>query len=109
MPKATITLSAEQIDFYRREGYLTLPAITPLEEVERLRQIYDRLFAMRAGREVGDQFDLAGTDQEDKPATLPQILEPAKYAPELAEALYRTNAQAIARQLLGPEAAYTGE
>lgn len=109
MPKATITLSAEQIDFYHREGYLTLPAITTPEEVERLREIYDRLFAMRAGREVGDQFDLAGADEEDKPATLPQIIDPVKYAPELAEAFYRANAQAIASQLLGPEAEYSGE
>jgi ectoine hydroxylase-related dioxygenase (phytanoyl-CoA dioxygenase family) len=109
MQKPTLTLSPEQIAFFKREGYLTLPAITTSEEVERLRDIYDRLFAMRAGREEGNQFDLAGTDEEDEPATLPQILNPAKYAPELAKALYRANAQAIATQLLGPETEYMGE
>jgi len=109
MQKPTVTLTAEQIVFFRREGYLVIPAVTTPEEAGHLRDIYDRLFELRAGRGAGDQFDLAGTDEEDKPATLPQILDPVKYAPELAEALYRANAQAIATQLLGPEAEYMGE
>ena len=105
----TVVLTQEQIDFYHREGYLALEAITTQEEVAWLRAIYDRLFAERAGREFGDQFDLGGTDEEDKPAVLPQILGPSKYAPELKEGLYRVNAFAIARQLLGPEVQYQGE
>ena len=105
----TVVLTQEQIDFYHREGYLVLEAITTPDEVAWLREIYDRLFAERAGREFGDQFDLGGTDEEDKPAVLPQILSPSKYAPELKEGLYRVNALAIARQLLGPEVQYQGE
>lgn len=105
----TVILTQEQIDFYHREGYLALEAITTQEEVAWLREIYDRLFASRAGREVGDQFDLAGTDEEDKEALLPQILNPAKYAPELKEGLFRVNALAVAKQLLGPEARPMGE
>jgi ectoine hydroxylase-related dioxygenase (phytanoyl-CoA dioxygenase family) len=77
--------------------------------VERLRAIYDRIFAERAGRDVGDQFDLAGADEEGKAATLPQILNPSKYAPELLEAAYRANAETLARQLLGPDAKFLGE
>jgi ectoine hydroxylase-related dioxygenase (phytanoyl-CoA dioxygenase family) len=109
MQKPTITLTTEQIAFFQREGYLALTAITTPEEVDQIRQIYDHLFEMKAGREEGNQFDLAGTDEDDKPAALPQILNPAKYAPELAKGLYRTNAQAIAAQLLGPEAEFMGE
>lgn len=109
MPKSTITLSAEQINFFHQEGYLTLPAITTSQEIAWLRQVYDRLFAARSGRETGDQFDLGGTDEDDKPATLPQILDPVKYAPELADTLFRVNALAVASQLLGPEANYQGE
>jgi ectoine hydroxylase-related dioxygenase (phytanoyl-CoA dioxygenase family) len=104
-----VVLTQEQIDFYHREGYLALDAITTPEEVEWLRGIYDRLFASRAGREVGDQFDLGGTDEEGKEAVLPQILGPSKYAPELKEGLFRTNAFAVAKQLLGPEAEPMGE
>src|SRR5919201_1469779 len=97
----TVVLTQDQIDFYHREGYLALDAITTPEEVAWLRAIYDRLFAAQAGRDVGDQFDLAGLDAEGQPATLPQILNPSRYAPELAAGLYRVNALAIARQLLG--------
>jgi len=102
-------LTREQIDFYHREGYLALEAITTTEEVEWLREIYDRLFASRAGRDEGMQFDLAGTDEEGKEAALPQILNPAKYAPELRDGQFRRNALFVARQLLGEEAAPMGE
>ena len=105
----TITLTSEQIDFYGRNGYLALDALTTPEEVEWLRGIYDRLFEARAGRETGDQFDLGGTDEEDRPATLPQILGPSNYAPELKQGLFRANAYAVAKQLLGPDALPTGE
>ncbi|MEM7533691.1 MAG: phytanoyl-CoA dioxygenase family protein [Chloroflexota bacterium] len=99
----TITLTQEQIDFYHREGYLTLPAITTADEITKIRDIYDRLFAERAGRAEGNQFDLAGADAEDERATLPQILGPSRYAPELNEFVFKANAHAIAEQLLGGE------
>ncbi len=105
----TIALTQEQIDFYRREGYLVLDAITTPEEVTWLRGVYDRLFERRAGREEGNQFDLGGTDEEGKPAALPQILGPSQYAPELREGLFRANALAVARQLLGSEQISGGE
>jgi ectoine hydroxylase-related dioxygenase (phytanoyl-CoA dioxygenase family) len=103
MPTPTIQLSQDQIDFFRREGYLTLPSITTEEELAKLRAIYDRLFSEQAGRAEGNQFDLAGTDEEDKQATLPQILNPSKYAPELNGFLFKANARSIAQQLLGGE------
>lgn len=103
------TLTQEQIDFYHREGYLVLEAITTPAEVAWLRGIYDRLFASRAGREEGNQFDLGGTDEEGKEATLPQILNPPKYAPELKAGQFRLNALHVARQLLGPDAQAMGE
>lgn len=109
MPEATIKLTSEQIAFYHREGYLVLPPITTPQEIEWLRGIYDRLFESRAGRERGDQFDLGGADEEGKQAKLPQILNPARYAPELKEGLFRANALSIAKQLLGDKAEPAGE
>src|ERR1051325_65201 len=97
-----ISLTPTQIDFYHENGFLVLDQLTTQYEVAWLRQIYDRLFRERAGREFGDQFDLAGTDEEGKEAVLPQILSPSKYAPELKEGLFRVNAMQVARQLLGP-------
>ncbi|HEY0866132.1 MAG TPA: phytanoyl-CoA dioxygenase family protein, partial [Fimbriimonas sp.] len=105
----TLRLTDEQVAFYHREGYLAIGALTTPDEIERLREIYDDLFIRRVGRERGDQFDLAGTDEEGKEASLPQILGPSKYAPELIEGLLFANARAAARQLLGEEAEFGGD
>lgn len=104
MPEPTVQLTQDQIDFYHQNGYLSIPNIMPLDEVEWMRKIYDQLFESQAGREVGDQFDLAGTDEEGKQAVLPQILGPAKYAPELKTSQLWVNAEHIVKQLLGPDA-----
>jgi ectoine hydroxylase-related dioxygenase (phytanoyl-CoA dioxygenase family) len=106
----TITVSAEQIAFFQKNGFVSISAITTQDEVRFMRGIYDKLFDSRAGREEGNQFDLGGTDEEGKRARMPQILNPKKYAPELNDTLFRVNALAIARQLLGSEeATYQGE
>jgi ectoine hydroxylase-related dioxygenase (phytanoyl-CoA dioxygenase family) len=97
-------LSDEQIRAFRSEGYLRLDRITSDEEVQRLRQVFDRLFETGAGRDRGSQFDLAGSDEEGRPPVLPQIVNPVEFAPELAETQFRAAATEIARQLLGPEA-----
>lgn len=102
-------LTSEQVAFFRDKGFLALPELVPLDEVETMREVYDRLFERRAGREVGDQFDLAGTDEEGVEAVLPQILNPSHYAPELAEGRYRQFALEICRRLLGPEAELGGD
>jgi ectoine hydroxylase-related dioxygenase (phytanoyl-CoA dioxygenase family) len=105
----TVVLTPEQVAFYHENGFIALDPITMPDEVAWLRAIYDDLFARRAGREDGNQFDLGGTDEEGKEAALPQILGPARYAPEMKQGLFRVNALAIARQLLGPETVATGD
>lgn len=104
MTQPTTELTQEQIEFYEREGYLSIEALTTQEEVAWLREIYDRLFSERVGREEGNQFDLAGTDEEGKEASLPQILNPSKYAPELNDSQLLKNATTISKQLRGEEA-----
>ena len=101
MTEPTARLSDEQIAFFTTNGFLALDAVTTPEEIHTMRRAYDRIFAARSGREEGNQFDLAGADEEGEEAVLPQIKGPEKYAPELADALYRRNATEIARQLLG--------
>jgi ectoine hydroxylase-related dioxygenase (phytanoyl-CoA dioxygenase family) len=105
----TSVLTTEQVDLFRENGFLALDSLASAEEVERMRGAYDRIFADRSGREVGDQFDLAGTDEEGREAVLPQILNPSRYAPDLAEGAYRARALAICRQLLGDEAEMGGD
>jgi ectoine hydroxylase-related dioxygenase (phytanoyl-CoA dioxygenase family) len=96
-------VSNEQLEFFRDNGYVVLDPIAGQEELETLRRIYDELFARRAGREQGAQFDLAGADEEDAEATLPQILGPARFAPELNDMEFKKMGASCARQLLGGE------
>ena len=88
-------LTSEQVECFRREGYLAIEAITSQEEIQWVRGIYDRLFSERAGRTEGNQFDLGGSDEDGKEEVLPQILGPAQYAPELEDAQFRLNAKSI--------------
>jgi ectoine hydroxylase-related dioxygenase (phytanoyl-CoA dioxygenase family) len=105
----TIELTPEQIAFFHENGYLAIESLTTPEEIEMLRGVYDRLFASNAGREEGNQYDLAGTDEDGKAPTLPQIMNPSRYAPEMANTLARANARRIAQQLLGSDNLHEGE
>lgn len=106
MKTSNVELTHEQIEFFHREGYLSLPAITTTYEVAQLCNIYDHLFEIKAGRDQGDHLDLTTTDEDDGEPALPQILNPSKYAPTLTDTLLRANAEAIARQLLGSDATF---
>lgn len=99
----TVTVTPAQVKFFHEHGFLAVDRITTGDEVERLQAAYDRIFAERCGREEGNQFDLGGSDEDGKPAALPQILNPLKYAPELGEVMARVNARAISKQLLGED------
>lgn len=100
----TVALTGEQIERFHHDGYLALDALTTAADVLALRREYDRLFEQRAGRALGLQFDLAGTDDDDGEALLPQILDPARFAPQLNDSLLLVNASAVTRQLFGPDA-----
>ena len=95
-------LSADQIRSFHNAGFLAVSApVIEIEEVVRLRELYDRMFEERAGRSEGNQFDLAGSDEEGKPAALSQILYPHRYFPALT-GYYVATIHGIAEQLLGP-------
>jgi ectoine hydroxylase-related dioxygenase (phytanoyl-CoA dioxygenase family) len=104
MRTPTISLTTSQVKQFQSEGFLSIPALTTQEDIADLRESYDRIFSDLAGRDRGDQFDLAGTDEEGKRQSLPQILHPAQYAPEMNDSQLLINAAHVARQLLGPDA-----
>jgi ectoine hydroxylase-related dioxygenase (phytanoyl-CoA dioxygenase family) len=99
--KATVVLSDEQIATFREKGYVSIPQIAPPDEVAGLRDIFDRLFDQKAGRTEGAQFDMVSHDEDGDVQSLPAIINPVNYAPELRHIQFRVNALAIARQLLG--------
>src|SRR5205807_576038 len=98
-----VNLTAEQIAFFRENGFLSLERITTEEEVERLRVIYDRLFSERLGEEKGEYFDLGGPRAHDGREVLPQVLGPERKFPELKETIYFRNARRLAAKLIGVE------
>lgn len=99
----TVVLTPEQIEFYHREGYLVLENVMPPDEVARMRVIYDRLFAAQVGRKSGEFFDLGGRDENNQPK-IAQLMNPSKFAPELAGPWqFKVNTAAIARQLQGDQ------
>ena len=100
-------LTPDQIAHYRRDGFLSLPPLIDAGEVEAISHIYDGLFSRRAGRELGEHFDLAGNDDEGAEPVLPQILWPSRHAPELLQTRLHAAAHAVARQLIGEDAVMT--
>lgn len=83
---------------------MSISHITTAEELARLRVLYDRLFNRKAGWENGDFYDFAGLDDSATTATVPQLSDPSKYEPALRSTVFRSNAHAMAKQLLGPSA-----
>lgn len=99
-----VMLSTEQRESFEANGFLAIPEITTAGELAWMREIYDQLFDRRAGWETGDFFDFSGRDDESQELRLPQLLNPSRYVPALARTIFRANAEAIARQLLGQRA-----
>ena len=59
-------LNEKQLAFYHENGYLSVECIATEQEIGEIRALYDRMFASRTGRSVGDHYDLAGADEEGK-------------------------------------------
>lgn len=51
----TIQATDEQVEFFCREGCLSIERITAGAEVGRMRAAYDEIFERRAGREERDE------------------------------------------------------
>ncbi len=93
-------LTPEQVDGFHRDGFMRIERLIGDDEVATIRASLARLFASERGREMGDQFDLAGADQDGVRAVLPQILGPHRFAPELIQGELLPNGLAVARPLL---------
>ena len=97
----TIPLSQDQIDTFWRDGHLAIHDFIDQSQIDRITQTFHRLFLTRAGWKEGNFFDLAGSE-DDGQLKLPQLLHPAKYAPELLRTIFWANAEAVAKDILGP-------
>lgn len=105
----TIRLTPAQIAFYHEHGYLAIDAIMPPEEIATVRRIYDRLFNEDRAQAGRDTYDLTGARDRGQKEAIPQILQPAKYAPGLLETQMVANLKAMMRQLHGADAKMVGD
>ncbi len=102
-------LSESQTDRYKKEGYLALESMCPADEVLQIRSTLLGLFDNRTGYNEGAQYDFVSRDDPSKPAKFPSLHDPRHYAPELLKTQYHERTLALAKQLLGPQAALYGE
>jgi ectoine hydroxylase-related dioxygenase (phytanoyl-CoA dioxygenase family) len=96
----SLLLSKERIALFQENGFVTVEDLIEQEELDILRQTSSQLLQSQAGKEAGDQFDLAGKSDDTTRAGLTQIMTPSKYAPQLAGLKYRNFMKAMAEQLL---------
>lgn len=100
-------LSAEEEQRFALEGVLALPPLCGASELLEIRGILLGLLADRTGFEEGNQLDMLGEDRPDGRRVQPQIIMPSLYRQRLLKTDYFQQVQAIARQLLGPEARFS--
>ena len=96
-----VDLTEAQIASYRDNGFLSIARITTDEEIEWLKEIYDRLFDQRAGEDKGLFYDLAAPRAHKGREVLPQVLGPDFTFPELRGSQYYQNAIKLGTALLG--------
>lgn len=105
----SLRLTDDQVAFYREHGYLSIEAIMPEAEIAEVRRIYDRLFNEDNDRAAADTYNLTGAKGDRREGSIPQILQPAKYAPALLATQMVANLKAMMRQLHGPETKMMGD
>jgi ectoine hydroxylase-related dioxygenase (phytanoyl-CoA dioxygenase family) len=96
-------LTVEQIEAFRRDGFLLIENLSTPDEISALQLAYDRLFTENRGWESGDLFDMVARDNPEKGMSLPQMLWPSRYEPFLRQTRLYASAYSIAQQLLGPK------
>lgn len=105
----TKLLTPEQIAFYQEHGYVSIDELVPAEEIAEVRRIYDRLFNEDRSKTEGDFYDINGAKQAGKKEAIPQILQPAKYAPALLRTQMVSNLKAMMKQLHGETTKMVGD
>lgn len=105
----THLLTEEQIAFYHEQGYLAIDEIMPQAEIEAVKSIYDRLFNEESSRADRDLYDLGGARESGKKISIPQMITPGKYAPELLQTQMVANLKAMMKQLHGEETTMVGD
>jgi phytanoyl-CoA hydroxylase len=95
-------LSQDQIDAYRRDGFIVVPDVLSAEEVAELRRVTDEFVEKaRAVREHDDVYDLEPTHSAREPRVR-RIKTPHSQHPAYAGVMRHPKLLAILRHLIGP-------
>jgi phytanoyl-CoA dioxygenase PhyH len=98
----TPRLTADEIQRFHSDGFLSIPSVMAPDEASELIPAYDRFFAERVGYAEGDFFDFAGKSDDDP--MLPQMLMPSRHEPRLRRSIAYRRCLTMACQLLGGQA-----
>jgi hypothetical protein len=102
-------LDQSQIDRFWSDGFLAFDPVLPPSELEAIRQRLIGLHSTAKGFREGALFDAMGVDDGCEPQRFPQILHPRSFVPELVKGEFFRTAQAVARQLLGPDVRFKAD
>lgn len=94
-PDGTVSISPDEVDFFRGNGFLRVDEITSQDEVTFLRDVYDDVMANPGALRLIYEGD--GSDG----ATINQVFLPERQRPELADTGYFRNGKRAAAALLG--------
>jgi len=95
-------VSAEE---FARDGFLSIPAVTTIQDLELIRSLLDPLF--ERFDTLGDRaVDLAGPREPGTPLRSPEVNEAAILEPRLRDTLAFARCREIARSLLGVPVGY---
>jgi ectoine hydroxylase-related dioxygenase (phytanoyl-CoA dioxygenase family) len=99
-------LSADQVEAYRRDGYLTLRDVVTEEELQAIEPDFERFIRGEVAGMGRDFCDMSGpADRRFEDFSLVNAMLPRKYQPHLQGNVYERRAASISRQLLGEQAA----
>lgn len=98
-----ISPTAEEVEFFRENGFLVVERITSDEEIAWLREIFEFIFSEDEAGHSMAPVDRSGTRAEGDPVRLSQAFHPELRFPELLRTTHRRNARRHAAALLGVE------
>jgi hypothetical protein len=97
-------LGAAQVEEFRARGFTSVARITSDEELARLGELYDWLFAEKVQTVPGGFFDLSRPYESTGEDLQPQLLSPETRFPELRKTALFRNGRVLAARLLGVDA-----
>ncbi len=100
-PEFAVTISDQEVTFYRDNGYLKIERITTDEELEWLRDVYAKLLALPTTGHLDSVFDLARPYGTTGEPILGQLLMPEARVPSVHKTQFYRNARRISSRLLG--------